>query len=106
MKNIPIKVYQFNTFFKRLKGLMFRIRPIVEEGILLTPCNSIHMFFMFFPIDVVFLNEQYEIVSLHKNVKPWRVILPIKNAKSALELPLGTITNYSLQIGDTINIKQ
>jgi len=104
IQNIPIKILKYNTFLKRLKGLMFRVKPIVDEGVLLNPCNSIHMFFMFFPIDVVFLNKQNEIISLHNNVKPWTVIFPIKNAVSALELPVGTIVKYSLQVGESIKI--
>jgi uncharacterized protein len=39
---IQIRVY--HTFFKRLKGLMFQKQPLEREGIMLIPCNSIHMF--------------------------------------------------------------
>lgn len=101
-KSIPIKIYKYNTFFKRFRGLMFRLNPIDNEGILIDPCNSIHMFFMFFSIDVVFLNEQQQIVALKERVKPWTVIFPIKNAKSTLELPEGTIAKYSFAVGDSI----
>jgi uncharacterized protein len=100
--DIPITIFQYNTFLKRFKGLMFKIKPIVDKAIILSPCNSIHMFFMFFPIDVVFLDDQNKILYLKEHVKPWTVIFPIKNAKSALELPAGTISTYSIKKGDLI----
>ncbi|WP_258000482.1 DUF192 domain-containing protein [Bacillus sp. Marseille-P3661] len=101
---IPIKIIKYTSFFKRFRGLMFRLKPIVNEGILIEPCNSIHMFFMFFPIDVVFLNKNNQIVYAKENVKPWTVIFPIKNAKSVLELPVGSISRYHIKAGSSINI--
>lgn len=101
---LPITIYKYDTFFKRFRGLMFRKAPIENEGILLTPCNSIHMFFMFFPIDVIFLNDQHQIIYLKENVKPWTMIFPIKNATSALELPAGSISKYSIHISTYIEL--
>lgn len=102
LKEMPLQIHPYRTFFKRLKGLMFRRQPITDEGILLEPCNSIHMFFMFFPIDVVFLNKEYRIISLKENVQPWTVVPPLDQARSALELPAGTISKYKLKMEDQI----
>lgn len=102
IQKLPIQIKKYDTFFKRFRGLMFRIKPIVNEGILLDPCNSIHMFFMFFPIDVIFLNDHNQIVFLKEKVKPWSVVFPVKNAKTALELPVGTISRYSIKSGDIL----
>jgi uncharacterized protein len=104
VKEIPLIIDKYDTFLKRLRGLMFRLKPIQTKGIIIEPCNSIHMFFMFFSIDVVFLNKRNEIVYQKSNVKPWTIILPIKNAKSALELPVGTILKYGFCLGDYIEI--
>ncbi|OLO38951.1 hypothetical protein BTR23_10415 [Alkalihalophilus pseudofirmus] len=98
-KHVPIIISRHDNFFKRFKGLMFRLKPISNEGILLTPCNSIHMFFMFFPIDVIFLNSRNEIIYTKEKVKPWSLIFPIKNATSVLELPTGSISKYSISVG-------
>ncbi|MBD8069120.1 DUF192 domain-containing protein [Bacillus sp. PS06] len=103
-KEIPIQVKEYHTFFKRFKGLMFRVEPIENEGIWIKPCNSIHMFFMFFSIDVVFLNEEMRIIALKENVKPWTLIFPIKHATSVIEFPQGTISSYSFAVGDTIQV--
>ncbi|MCU9613535.1 DUF192 domain-containing protein [Caldibacillus lycopersici] len=102
IEQIPIKIHMYHTFSKRLRGLMFRKKPLNAEGILLTPCNSIHMFFMYIAIDAVFLDNNDQIVYQKENVKPWTVILPKKNAVSVLELPVGTISTYSLRIGNKL----
>ncbi|MFT4416835.1 DUF192 domain-containing protein [Fredinandcohnia humi] len=101
---IPIVIKRYNTYLKRLKGLMFQVKPIQNEGILLEPCNSIHMFFMFFPIDVVFLNRDNQAVKVKENVAPWSAIFPVKHAYKALELPIGTIKKYALTEGCTIKL--
>ncbi|WP_458413555.1 DUF192 domain-containing protein [Schinkia sp. CFF1] len=100
---LPIKIERYDTFWNRFRGLMFRLKPIIGEGILIDPCNSIHMFFMFFPIDVVFVNKIGEIIYMKENVKPWSVIWPVKHAKSVLELPVGTIVKYGIKVGNRVN---
>ena len=91
-----------DTFSSRLKGLMFRRKPLIEEGLWIIPCNSIHMCFMNFSIDVLFINKNREIVKLVENLQPWRFIKPVKNAHSVLELPAGTIKQKNLMVGATI----
>lgn len=108
MKNnqidLHMKIDHANTFWTRLKGLQFQRKPIVEEGLLITKCNSIHMFFMRFPIDVVFLNQSNEVVKVVPHLKPWSIVPPVAAAHSTLELPLGTIVNRNISVGDTINL--
>ncbi|WP_423799543.1 DUF192 domain-containing protein [Neobacillus sp. SAB-20_R2A] len=101
--SIPYKIKMADSFFTRLKGLMFRSDPITDEGLWIIPCNSIHMFFMKFPIDVVLLNERNEVVKIYHNIKPWRATKPIKAAHSTLELPVGSIKNLGISIGCKIN---
>lgn len=96
---LPLKLKTYNTFLKRLKGLMFQRKPIKNEAIILEPCNSIHMFFMFFPIDVVFLDQENRVVKVKENVKPWTVIFPVKNAYKTIEMPVGSIREYGIRVG-------
>lgn len=103
-KNIPFKIEKYDTFFKRFRGLQLRRKPLESEGIWLIPCDSIHMFFMFFSIDTLFLDKNNKIVYLKENVKPWTVIGPKKNAYSVIEIPAGSITKYGIQVGDLIEI--
>src|SRR5262249_33132053 len=63
-----------NTFFKRLRGLMFRRRRLAEaEALWLRPCNGVHTFWMLFAIDVIFLDQQLRIVKLVENMRPFRL---------------------------------
>lgn len=94
-----------NTFFKRFKGLMGKKTLDKGDGLYIYKCNSIHMFFMRFPIDVIFLDKNKAIVHLIENFKPWRLTLPVKFAMDTLELPAGTIKKYNISLGDTINLE-
>ena len=99
---IPFEIKRADTFFTRFKGLMFRKSPIEKEGLWISPCNAIHMFFMSFPIDVVLLNEQLEVVNLVPGIKPWRITKPVQAATSTLELPNGSIERLGIRVGDRV----
>jgi len=79
-------VYKAETFFERLKGLMF-VREEKSFILFLPNCNSIHTYFMKFPIKIICLNEKMEVVTIIKNIKPFRFILPVKNVKHIVEIP-------------------
>lgn len=102
--HLQLEVKHANTFWTRFKGLQFQKKPIVEEGLLITKCNSIHMFFMRFPIDVVFLNQTNQVVKVVPHLKPWRIVSPVDSARSTLELPIGTIDTRNISVGDTIDL--
>lgn len=103
---IPYAVRVADSFWSRFKGLMFRKKPIESEGLWITPCNSIHMFFMSFAIDVVFLNEQNEVVKTYFELQPWKIIKPVKGAHSTLELPAGSIPLLEIEVGQKITWKE
>ncbi|MGO4886438.1 DUF192 domain-containing protein [Anaerobacillus sp. MEB173] len=102
--SLPHRIVIADNFWTRLRGLMFRRKPIKDEALLLTPCNSIHMCFMFFSIDVVFLDKDQKIVYLKQRVRPWSFVPPVRTAHYTLELPLGTIQNHKLYIGDHLKL--
>ncbi|MDD0854452.1 DUF192 domain-containing protein [Halobacteriovorax sp. GB3] len=81
------------TFFQRLIGLMGTKEMIGYDALLIPHCNSIHTFFMRMDIDVIFLNSQYEVVKVIKNMKPWRMSWIYFTAKHVLELKAGTVNN-------------
>ncbi|MBQ8844308.1 MAG: DUF192 domain-containing protein [Elusimicrobiaceae bacterium] len=85
------EVEMARTFFKRLKGLMFR--PSMQEGtaMLLSPCPQIHTCFMKFPIDVLFLAEDGTVLYVMENLRPWRISPIIGHAVQTLEMPAGTL---------------
>ncbi|MGG2025710.1 DUF192 domain-containing protein [Gottfriedia sp. S16(2024)] len=101
---IPYTIKKADTFATRLKGLMFRKKPLDQEGLWIIPCNSIHMCFMNFPIDVVFLNKNKQIVKLINNLQPWKFVAPVTDAYSVLELPVGVIEKFKLEVGQILDL--
>lgn len=93
------KVNLMNTFYKRLKGLMFKKEPITQ--IYLFPrCSSIHTYFMKQNIDICILDRNYKVVYIKENLKPNKIL--IKKGYYTLEMPLKTAKN--VRIGDHIKI--
>lgn len=90
-KSLEIKVCK--NVFSRFKGLMFENE--INEILCFPKCNSIHTFFMFKPIDVYMTDKYFNIKYIYKNLKPWNVILPKKDAYYTFEFPVN-IVNYKL----------
>ena len=108
------------TFFSRFKGLMGKKNLNSGEGLLLSPCHEIHMWWMRIPIDVVFLQKEpfsnqavsgdtefYQVTSVVEFLKPWR-LLPVRdgNARDTLELPIGTIQRCELKAGTRLEVSK
>lgn len=87
-----------NTFFSRFRGLMLQERLEENSAFILYPCSSAHMFFMKFPLDIVYTDEKLNVVKVEKNVKPWRVSLGHIKAKYTFEFPAGTIEMEPVKI--------
>jgi uncharacterized protein len=67
-----------------------------------TPFMWMHMFFMRFAIDIVFLGRGNTVVRINRRLKPWRVSSVVFGARKALELPAGASDESSTQMGDRI----
>ncbi|HBA61401.1 MAG TPA: DUF192 domain-containing protein [Elusimicrobia bacterium] len=78
-----------DTFSARLFGLIPRRSLGAEEGLWLEPCAMIHMCFMNFPIDAVFLGRDMKALRVIEGLKPWRFSPWVYGARGVLELPAG-----------------
>jgi hypothetical protein len=92
-----------STFWTRFRGLMVSPPPPPGEGLLITNCNSIHMFFMRFAIDAIFLDDEFRIVKLVKDLAPGKLVGAVKGAKQVIELVSGS-TPESFEPGGTLDI--
>ena len=93
------------TFMGRGIGLMFRRTLEPGRGMWINPCNGIHMMFMNFPIDAVFLDSKERVRKVYPKVPAWYgVVWFVWGAQSVLELPPGSTTGLDLQKGDQIAI--
>lgn len=77
-------------FWSRLRGLQFRPMLTPGTGLLLIPCQSIHTFFMRFPIDVVTLDQDARVLEIRPQLLPWRTFVPKSKPWAILEVPAGT----------------
>lgn len=87
------------SFFSRLRGLMGRSHLDKGHGLLLAPCNSIHMLFMRFAIDVVYLDKEFCIKKIARDVPTWIGMSFCFGAWAALELPSGEADRLKLRVG-------
>src|SRR5215472_10145593 len=86
-------------------GLMFR-RDLPEgEGMWITPCSGIHMFFVGFAIDAVFLDRRLRVVRVCAGLRPWRVVPFVFRARSVVELPAGAVAGLELERGEALVIE-
>jgi uncharacterized protein len=96
------KVEVADTWWARFRGLLGRDSIGAGEGLHIVPCNSIHMFFMRFPIDVAFLDTEGRLVRAVHCIKPWRATRIYLQAHSALELAAGTLARTGVEEGDLL----
>ena len=75
------------------------------EGLWLTPCSSIHTFFMRYPIDAVFLDRQSRVLYC-VTLPPWRVSRLVRRAAGVLELRAGEAARTGIKTGDHLTFKE
>lgn len=93
-----------DNFFTRFKGLMGAPCLAAGEGLLILPCNSIHTHFMRFPIDVLYVSRDLEVVHIDHGMAPWRFGRIHRKARFVVELPAGTTTATGTEVGDRIAV--
>ena len=94
-----------DSFYRRFCGLMLRRSLPHGTSLALKPCNSIHMLFMRFPIDVLFIDKDNVVVGCCKSIKPWRLSSIFRKSVLAVELPAGLIDKTNTDVGDIIAIE-
>lgn len=99
---VALRVEEASTWSRRLKGLLGRSQLEAGEGLHIVPCNSIHMFFMRFAIDVAFLDAGGRVVRAIHAIKPWRATRVYLDAYSALELEAGALARSGTAEGDVL----
>jgi uncharacterized membrane protein (UPF0127 family) len=88
---------------RRSRGLLGRKGLAAGEGLWIVPCEAIHTFGMQFSIDLVYLDREYRIRKIRKNVPPWRLSACLQ-AHSVIELAAGSILEKNAQPGDIVEI--
>jgi len=99
---IATRVKIAEDFRSRSVGLLNRASLDEDEGLLIKPCNSIHTFFMKFPIDVVFLDKKWHVVRTIEKLKPWRLAWAVVRGFMVLEIAGGKLSKVSVKTNDFI----
>ena len=94
-----------DTSAKRRVGLLKHERLAPGEGLWIVPCESVHTFFMKFPIDLVYLGKDRKVRKVRHAVKPWRMSA-CWTAHSILELPAGAAAQTGTQAGDELSVEK
>jgi len=87
----------------RMRGLLGRRGLESGEGLLLKPAGSVHTFFMRFPIDVVFLSREGDVLKVARALPAWRVA-GARRAKAALELGADEAERHGISVGTRLDL--
>ena len=89
---------------QRMRGLLGRSGLPAGRGMLIERCSSIHTFFMKFALDVVFLDSDWEVRRVVRDLRPWRIAWS-PGASRVVELAAGALEGTDLAPGDALKIE-
>ena len=92
------------SYWQRSKGLLGTRALALDQGLWVHRCNSIHTFFMNYPIDVVFLNKDLRVVATKENIAAFRLTVPVWQARSVVELAAGQISALGIRVGEELHV--
>jgi uncharacterized membrane protein (UPF0127 family) len=101
---LSLNVKAADTTMSRLRGFIGKFKLRADEGIWIVPSRGVHTLGLFFPLDIIYLDENYRVIHLIEYFPSFR-IGPLKTqAESVLELPTHTIYSSHTQPGDQLVI--
>jgi uncharacterized membrane protein (UPF0127 family) len=89
---------------ERTVGLLATPNLAAGEGLLIERTQSIHMFFMRYPIDVAFIDRDGMVRRVVSGLRPWRVVWWARGARDCIELPTGALAASRTEPGDRVEV--
>lgn len=86
------------TVGERMRGLLGRPPLNPGQALWIQPCNSVHSFFMGYPIDVVYLDREQRVCKCLNEMVPWRISVSWQ-ARSVVEVAAGQIHTLGIEVG-------
>jgi len=103
--DLGMRIGVANTIWTRLRGLL-RSPPLRKgEGLLLDPCQAVHMYGMKQALDVAFLGGDGLVIAVYHDLRPGQRSRYHGRARQALELPVGTLRATNTQVGDQMSVR-
>jgi uncharacterized protein len=95
-----------DSYFRRLVGLLGKTKRWAQlgRGLWIVPSRGVHTIGMMFPIDLIFLSKEKEVVHVEEHLRPFRISAVSLKATSVLELPAHTVFRTGTQVGDRMEI--
>ncbi len=93
-----------DTFASRAVGLLNRASLDPGEALIIKPCNAIHMFFMRFAIDAIFVDKNNRVAGLLKAIKPFHLSPIFLKSSFVIEASVGTIEASKTCVGDVLEV--
>jgi len=95
-----------DSYLRRLVGLLGKTKRWSQlgRGLWIVPSSGVHTIGMMFPIDLVFLSKEKEVVHVEEHLRPFRISKVSLRAESVLELPVHSIYRSKTQVGDRLEI--
>ena len=92
------------TSASRRRGLLGRDGLEPGAALVIAPCNSIHMFFMRFAIDVVYVDRAGRVRKIVRALRPWRISAAM-SAYAVIELAAGSLDGFDIERGDRLYVE-
>jgi uncharacterized membrane protein (UPF0127 family) len=95
-----------DSYVRRLVGLLGKTKRWARlgSGLWIVPSRGVHTIGMVFPIDLIFLSREKEVVHVEEHLRPFRISRVSLKATSVLELPPHTIYRTGTRVGDRLEI--
>ncbi len=94
-----------NSMLSRAVGLLGQDHLAEEGGLVIDPCTSIHMFFMRFAIDALYVSSDGVVLRVVPHLRPWRLGPLVLRSRYVVELPAGTAARTGTQPGDQLRVE-
>lgn len=100
-EKIGVSARYTQTAMERMRGLLWRPALVSGEALWITPCNSIHCWFMRYAIDAVYVDGEGWVLKCAANIKPWRMSA-CWQAAGVIELVAGEVERLGIEVGDQL----
>lgn len=91
-----------DTALARIVGLLGERELLPGDGLLILPCQGVHTWGMMFPIDIVVLDGQWNVLAVRHGMRQFRTTRVFWRAAAVLELPAGTLDSSLTSVGDSL----
>jgi len=102
-KNIACCVALKDNIIKQFVGLRFKKQTNLIFEFKKEKKITMDMFFVFYSIDIIFLNKEKKVIELKPNFKPFEIYSTKNKVKYAVELKEGFIKENNIRLKDRLD---